>query len=70
MWRGGGKGERDDEAAYEFALTASRSEVLCWLMMQPIRRPLAPKSWNVIVRLSPTGLSDGPCSFPTIHEPN
>lgn len=33
-------------AAYEFALTASSSGVLPWLMIQPIRRPLAPKSFE------------------------
>ena len=32
---------------YEFDLTASRSGALFWLMMQPIRRPLAPKSLKV-----------------------
>ena len=45
------KGRRDRvigvRETYEFDLTASRSGLLFWLMMQPIRRPLAPKSLKV-----------------------
>ena len=48
--RTGGRRE-GSRTPYEFALIASRSEVLCWLMMQPIRRPLAPKSLKVYCQL-------------------
>ena len=44
-----GEGGRVGGEAYECALTASRSRGLDWLMMKPIRRPLAPKSGEVVV---------------------
>ena len=50
-WAVKAKGRRDRvigvRETYEFDLTASRSGLFFWLMMQPIRRPLAPKSFKV-----------------------